>query len=162
MPVPTIYLRNGLRTDIPAMYRLDLLCFDPPFRFDLRAMRRYATAPGAIVLVAEQETLLCGFVIVNVMRDGVAYVTTLDVHPDVRRHGVGRTLVAAAEAAAIEANRPELYLHVSHENESAIRFYESIGFERRSLARNFYGHDRHAWIYTKSDAKMSADHSELR
>ena len=131
------------------MYELDLLCFEPPFRFDPGTMRRYARAPGAIVLVAEQGTALAGFVVVNVIRGGVAYVTTLDVHPGLRRHGLGRTLMAAAEAAAMQAGLREMRLHVSLENEAAIRFYESTGFEEHSPARDFYGEDRHGWIYRK-------------
>ena len=149
----TFALRAGLAADIPAMYALDLLCFEPPFRFDLRTMRRYASAPGAIVCIAEQGTALAGFVIVNVVRGAMAYVTTLDVHPGLRRDGLGRTLMAAVEAAAVQANLREMRLHVSLENEAAIRFYQSIGFERHSPARDFYGEDRHGWIYRKALAR---------
>jgi len=131
------------------MHRLDLLCFDSPFRFDLRAMRRFALAPNAIAIVAEEESTLAGFVILNPTHRVSAYVTTLDVHPAHRRHGLARRLMASAEAAARRANLTPLRLHVSTENPAAIAFYEAIGFARQSLHEDFYAPSLHAWLYTK-------------
>jgi ribosomal-protein-alanine N-acetyltransferase len=131
------------------MYRLDLLCFTAPYRFDLRTMRRFASAPNSIVIVAEEKPTLAGFVILNPTHRHAAYVTTLDVHPAHRRHGLARRLMESAEAAALTAALTTLRLHVSTENTAAIAFYEAIGFTRHSLMENFYAPSLHAWLYSK-------------
>ena len=142
-------LRPAIPADIEPMYRLDLLCFAPPYRFNLRAMRRFANAPNAVAIVAEEQSTLAGFVILNPTHRHSAYVTTLDVHPDHRRHGLARHLMGSAEAAAQRANLTTLRLHVSTDNSAAIAFYEAIGFARHSLVENFYAPSLHAWLYTK-------------
>jgi ribosomal protein S18 acetylase RimI-like enzyme len=146
-------LRPAIPTDIEPMYRLDLLCFAPPYRFDLPAMRRFATAPNAIAIIAElpakEQSTLAGFVILTPTHRHSAYVTTLDVHPAWRRQGLALRLMESAEAAAQRVNLTTLRLHVSTENSAAIAFYEAIGFTRHSLVENFYAPNLHAWLYAK-------------
>jgi ribosomal-protein-alanine N-acetyltransferase len=38
-------------------------------------------------------------------------------------------------------------LHVSVENEGAVRFYEGMGYGRVGVAEGFYGKGRDAWVY---------------
>ena len=151
--MPEITLRNGTPADINAMYELDLLCFDKPFRFDFRSMRKYATHPEAIVLVAEVDGQLRGFIVVNPKRPRAlqsAYVTTLDVHPDFRRQGIARALIADAERRAAETGAATIQLHVVTGNTDAIGFYESAGYEQLLLTEDFYAVGLNAWTYFKS------------
>jgi [ribosomal protein S18]-alanine N-acetyltransferase len=152
-------LRPSEPADILAMYQLDLLCFEAPFRFNLESMHYFATRPRSICLIAESAAAngtvaaIAGFVIVNLTlrpRVSSGYVTTLDVHPDFRRRGLARQLMETVETSAIHADVTSLRLHVSAENEPAISFYESIGFTRQLLAENFYAEGLHAWLYMKN------------
>ena len=148
-----VTLRNGTSADVEALYALDILCFEKPFRFDFRSMRKYVTHPEAIVLVAEVDGEIRGFIVVNPTRRKAlhsAYVTTLDVHPEFRRHGIARMLVAEAERHAAEAGAVTIQLHVFTGNDSAIEFYESLGYERLLLTEDFYATQLHAWTYFKS------------
>ena len=145
-------LRAGCEEDIQALYELDLMCFDEPFRFDERAMRRFVLYRGAIVIVAEAEGVLAGFVIVHVIRRSrqkLGYLVTLDVAPEFRRRGLARELVHLAEARALSAGAEGTALHVSAENEDAIRFYERAGYARLERCADFYGAGRDGWIYSK-------------
>ncbi len=151
-----IFVRDATPSDLEAMHRLDQLCFTEPFRFDLPTMRRYANEPGAIVLLAHTDRTrvpdLLGFVLVNVLRrrtHHLAYVTTLDVHPDHCRQGIAATLMRAAEARALAANATVLRLHVSATNSDAIRFYEQLGLRLHSFVPSFYGAGLDARIYSK-------------
>jgi ribosomal-protein-alanine N-acetyltransferase len=150
--MPEMTLREGTAADVAAMYALDLLCFQEPFQFDLRAMRSFVTQPGAIVLVAAWAAAsgdaMLGFVVVNMNRRG-AYVTTLDVHPDCRRLGVARKLVAEAERRAAEAGAGIMALHVYVENRAAIALYEAAGYVQGSRVRDFYGRGMDGFGYRK-------------
>lgn len=135
------------------MHELDLLCFEKPFRFDFRSMRKYATHPEAIVVIAEVEGEVRGFIVVNPTRRKAlhsAYITTLDVHPDFRRQGMARALVVEAERLVAVSGAMTIQLHVYTSNESAIAFYESAGFEQLLLTEDFYNTGLHAFAYMKS------------
>ncbi len=151
-PVHQISLRDATPADIDGLYALDLLCFDAPFRFDLRSMRRYAASPGAIVIVAEIADEIAGFIIVNPARRRSlhsAYITTLDVHPGHRRHGIARQLLAEAERRAAQTGATYMQLHVHTGNLPAIRFYESAGYQQAMLTPDFYAAGLDAFVYRK-------------
>ena len=142
------------------MYELDLLCFADPFCFDLRSMRHFAMQKDAIVVVAEDSGALGGFVILNLepmLGAKIAYVTTLDVHPQLRRHGLAMKLMDEAERVAEGAGAGLAALHVYTGNEPAIAFYERRGYARGSLDPEFYGPGVDAWTYTKPLKHVAAD-----
>ena len=138
-----LLLRRYRREDLEAIFRMDEVCFPEPFRFDLASMRRFAEAPGSLVLLAEREGgTLAGFVIVHVERRVASrrgYVVTLDVAPAERRAGVAGALMTEAEGLAQRAGAEVMELHVHTGNEGAIRFYEARGYERVRLIESFYG-----------------------
>jgi ribosomal-protein-alanine N-acetyltransferase len=144
--------------DLEAMWALDLVCFAEPFRFSRRAMRGFAEAKGAAVVVADvgagagvgvgAGAGLVGFAVAQ--REGeTGYVVTLDVAPEWRRRGVAQRLMAEVEAKMRAAGARGMELHVSVENEGAVRFYEGMGYERVGRAEEFYGKGRDAWVYRR-------------
>lgn len=148
-----ITLRVGTPDDVGLMFELDLLCFDVPFRFDLRSMRQYATHPDALVLIAEANGAMHGFVIINPSRRRAlrsAYVTTLDVHPEFRRQGIASALLAEAECRAAASGATSMQLHVFDGNLAAIRFYEAAGYEQALFTEDFYSPGLNAWLLIKS------------
>ncbi len=142
-------LRMGRASDVPAMYALDLVCFEEPFRFDLKSMRRFAARAGAIVVVAVAARELVGFVIVHLERGRLAYVVTLDVAPAFRRMGLARVLMGEVERQSLDAGAERMGLHVYSGNIAAIAFYERLGFERVGVDEGFYGDGLDAWTYLK-------------
>jgi ribosomal protein S18 acetylase RimI-like enzyme len=149
---PEWTLRQGRENDIRAMYLLDLVCFDEPFRFDQRSMRRFALQVGALVVVAESDTKLAGFVVVHLVRKAkrtVGYVVTVDVAREFRRRGLARTLIAEVERQAAQAGAAEMALHVHTGNEAAIAFYERSGYSRGIACKSFYGDRLDGWTYVK-------------
>jgi ribosomal-protein-alanine N-acetyltransferase len=157
-----IALRGYRESDLEAMYELDVACFARPFRFSRSAMRRFATARKARVVIAEESDVLMGFGILHVesgeldhaKRRRAGYVMTLDVDPRGRRMGLGRRLMMAMEVQAQTAGCAEMVLHVFTGNTEAIRFYERVGFNRSHRSEGFYGAglvgSRDAWVYRKS------------
>ncbi len=143
-----VTLRVGRADDGKAMHRLDVVCFESVFRFSLRAMRRFAGEAGAVVLVAERDGVLVGFVIVSVAGDE-GYVVTLDVDPALRRAGVARALMERAVADVAAAGGVVVRLHVHVGNLGAVRFYEGLGFKGVGMGKGFYGDGVDAWVYER-------------
>ena len=134
------------------MYALDVVCFEKPFRFTRGAMRRFAEAKKARVVVAEEDGALVGFVILEVEENDegrTGYVVTLDVEPAFRRRGIAGVLMSEVERLARLDGCEAMVLHVFTGNDSAIRFYTHAGFARLHRAEGFYGRGVDAWVYAK-------------
>lgn len=145
---PNYVLRGYRPGDWKAMYALDVLCFEPPFRFGPSEMRRLAEERGAICLLAEADGELAGFCIAH--REGHwAYVVTLDVAPGWRRRGMAARLMSDLEQQARADGANGIGLHVYNGNAGAIRFYERIGYSRVGLTQGFYGRGLDALVYRK-------------
>jgi ribosomal-protein-alanine N-acetyltransferase len=143
-----VTLREYRPGDWRAMHALDLVCFEPVFQFSRGAMRGFAEAPGAIVVLAEATAELVGFCVVNMERQ-TGYVVTLDVAPTWRRRGLARRLMEAVEAKVRAAGGVGIALHVYPANTAAMQFYESIGYGRVGMAEGFYSRGLDALVYRK-------------
>lgn len=130
------------------MYALDLVCFEPVFRFSRRAMRNFAETPGAVTVLAEAGGELAGFCVVQ-LEGKLGYVVTLDVAPAWRRKGLARRLMEEAEARIRAAGGAGMALHVHTGNVGAMHFYEGIGYGRVGVAKGFYGRGMDALLYRK-------------
>ena len=167
-------LRTFADADLEAMFALDRRCFQEPFRFSRAAIRGFAKAANAdVVLVGvgagagdgARDTAgagagggdqLAGFVIIHrefragdSMGAEFGYVVTLDVAPEWRGTGVAGALMREAEARQARAGIEAMRLHVSVENAVAIRFYERCGYLRLGLVVGFYGAGGDALLYRK-------------
>lgn len=162
-------LRSYRPGDWQAMYALDIVCFEPVFRFSRGAMRGFAEAPGAVTVLAEaqrelaetqrelanaerepdnSESELAGFCLTQ-LDERTGYVVTLDVAPEWRRRGLARRLMAEDESRLQSAGAEEMELHVFTGNAEAIRFYQSIGYTQAGTAKDFYAQSLHALLYRK-------------
>jgi [ribosomal protein S18]-alanine N-acetyltransferase len=143
-----VTLREYRAGDLEAMWALDVMCFEPVFRFSRRAMQRFAEARGAVSVLAEVPGELAGFVIVQ-MEEQVGYVVTLDVATAWRRQGLARRLMEDVETRVVAAGGVGMELHVFAGNVGAVRFYEGIGYGRLGMVEGFYGRGLDALVYGK-------------
>ena len=105
----------------------------------LRAIRRY---PHAAVYTAEADdgALVARLSLARDQHPASAHVADLglmvaDTH---RRQGIGRALLHQAVEWARTHDVAKLELHVSPQNEAAIRLYEDFGFEREGFRKRHY------------------------
>jgi len=134
------------------MHSLDVECFDKPFRFSHDAMRRFAEARKARVVIAEDSDSLVGFVILDIEdtdEGRLGYIATLDVSPRHRRMGVAGQLMQEAEQESSREGCAAVVLHVFTGNEPAINFYLARGFVRSYREDDFYGRGIDAWGFHK-------------
>lgn len=60
-----------------------------------------------------------------------AHIRMLGVHPDVRRMGIARMIMAACERRAFDAGKRVISLHTTQRMAAAQAMYEALGFERQ-------------------------------
>jgi [ribosomal protein S18]-alanine N-acetyltransferase len=138
--------------DFAALYAIEELCFEPPFRFSRALMRQLTQSSSHATWIAEDDGEMTGFAIVDLdPAEGApgAYIQTLEVSPTRRKQGIGAELLRRIEASAIEAGARTIGLHVDTENASAIRLYEAHRYTRQGREENYYARRRAAFIYRK-------------
>ncbi|MGJ9418060.1 GNAT family N-acetyltransferase [Massilia sp. CMS3.1] len=97
---------------------------------------------AATFLAYDDHEAIVGFVTVQILEENhclleplcFARVGTLCVVNRMRGQGIGRTLMEHAEQWAIACGAKDIRLEVWKFNASAIRLYEELGYEIRSLA----------------------------
>ena len=99
--------------DVEQVYAIDVLSFSLPW--SARSYRYEVTENQtsrdwvAEAVDAQGHTQIVGMIVVWVILDE-AHVATIAVHPDYRRRGIGRQLLAAGPAGrAGERGQPNLY-----------------------------------------------------
>ena len=70
-----------------------------------------------------------------------ADIQTIAVVPDVRRTGLGRTLLTTLLDKAIAAGAHDVFLEVRADNEPAVELYRSAGFDQIDIRPQYYQPD---------------------
>jgi ribosomal protein S18 acetylase RimI-like enzyme len=93
---------------------------------------RAIEGPASAVLVRRDGEALAASVLVGC--DGHrGWVYYLAVAPERRREGLGRALMADAEAWLRAHGAPKIQLMVRDSNDAALAFYEALGLERQPV-----------------------------
>jgi ribosomal-protein-alanine N-acetyltransferase len=138
--------------DFDALYAIEEVCFQPPFRFSRRYLRSLIDAVDAATWLAEEDGKIAGFAVVEWFEQAtkiVAYLQTIEVLPEFRSRGVASRLLQRVEASAHRAGASALWLHVDATNTTAIRFYEKHDYSLRGREDHYYAQGRAALIYWK-------------
>jgi ribosomal protein S18 acetylase RimI-like enzyme len=138
--------------DFDDLYAIEEVCFQTSERFTRRYMRELIASQETVTWVAEEDGHLAGFAIVEFIRQvapTVAYISTIEVLPIERGHGIGAELLRRLEGSANAERATGIWLHVDVENVSAIRLYERLGYKKNSRANHYYARNRPAAIYVK-------------
>ncbi len=88
--------------------------------------------PGAIA-----ELLPAGFALGRVAA-GEAELISLAVHPDVRRQGLGRTLLRGFETRAAARAASRAFLEVAADNTAALSLYQAAGWRLCGRRQGYY------------------------
>jgi [ribosomal protein S18]-alanine N-acetyltransferase len=118
--------------------------------------------PRSTTLVAEIDAALAekhnykeriaGFCVIDWQLDRgrkVGHFITIDVAPELRRLGIGRTLMEAAEAKFVELACVAITLEVAVDNHGAKAFYERLGYDQTGRIRAYYADNTDALVMRK-------------
>jgi ribosomal-protein-alanine N-acetyltransferase len=159
--VCVMHYRHYKPEDFEALYAIEEVCFQQPFRFGRRYMQRLVSAANATTWIAEDFEKMAGFAIAEWKPSlgGVSgYIQTIEVAPEFRGQGVGRALLERIEESAGVAGASMLWLHVDKTNATAIGLYESHRFMPVGEEANYYAPGRGALLYRKAlNGTASAD-----
>ncbi len=135
---------------IAEIARLEKECFAEPW--SEAALAEELSNADSHFLVAVCNTV-AGYIGVQEIC-GEAYITNVAVFENHRKNGIGRMLLKAAEEGARARNCDFITLEVRVSNTPAISLYESEGYEKVGLRKNFYASPTEdGAIYTKYFSK---------
>lgn len=127
-------LRPATAEDLPALCTLEQTCFTGYYqahRFTKREFATYLRLDQGILIVAQQEGRLVGYVAGVVSRARaslVARLNSLAVMPDARRQGIGGAVMQRFLDEARQRGCERVTLEVAVPNETGIRFFTGWGF----------------------------------
>lgn len=131
---------------IARIAELEKECFSAPWSEN--ALAEELCNPDSHFLVAECCEI-AGYIGVQEIC-GEAYITNVAVFENFRKKGIGRMLLRAAAEGASSRNCEFITLEVRVSNAAAIALYESEGFEKVGIRKNFYASPvEDGAIYTK-------------
>ena len=140
----------NIMRDLPKVADLVELCFqhnmDSEGKSYLRQMRRASQDSGYLSWASnsvplkgyiwEDQKRIVGNISVVPFRKAkknIILLANIAVHPDYRRRGIARLLTEKGVAQARQRRAKEIWLQVEESNRSAIKIYESLGFQARAL-----------------------------
>jgi len=133
----TIVVRRATDDDLTTMVALLAQLHDPPTAIaDADTWKRMLAQDHRVILLAEVDGGPAGTADVsiapNLTHDAQsrAYVENVAVAVGLRRHGVGRALMAEVERVARDAGCYKVTLMSADHRDDAHRFYEALGYER--------------------------------
>ena len=139
-------LENMAAEHIPQIALLEKECFSQPWSEN--ALSDELKNENSHFLVASGGEVM-GYIGVQEIC-GEAYITNVAVFEKYRKLGIGRALLRAACNGAKSRNCEFITLEVRESNQSAIALYESEGFEKAGIRKNFYSSPvENGVIYTK-------------
>ncbi|MFZ4602204.1 MAG: ribosomal protein S18-alanine N-acetyltransferase [Caulobacterales bacterium] len=128
-------IRLGTAEDAPTFAAIHAAAFERPWSADeIRALTGHA--PG-FALAAERADGCVGFCLAWAPADD-AEILTIAVHPQARRNGAGRGLIAGAMAHARAVGARTMALEVNDANAPAIALYASLGFTEVGRRKGYY------------------------
>ena len=124
---------------------------DPKGRLDAAQLREELARPWArlwvgrpdAALTPEERTSVVAFLLAWHVADEL-HILDIATHPDLRRRGFARELIASSLAYAREHKIRHLLLEVRKSNHPAIRLYRAVGFFAMGVRKRYYPDDEDA------------------
>jgi ribosomal-protein-alanine N-acetyltransferase len=148
-----IRLRAFEASDLPELQRLDARCFPPRIAYSRAELEFFILHPRSTTMVAELRGRIVGFCVVDWKLESgrkVGHFITIDVAPELRRHGLGRSLMQAGETSLAEMGCAAVALEVAINNIGALAFYEHLGYRQTGRIPGYYGDGSDALVLRKA------------
>ncbi|QVL31810.1 ribosomal protein S18-alanine N-acetyltransferase [Telmatocola sphagniphila] len=130
-----VHIRWMIRRDMPEVLQTEQNSFDYAWTEEefLRCLRQR----NCIGMVAEQGERVVGFMIYELHKNKL-HILNFAVHPEFRRLGIGRQMIAKLVGKLSSHRRTKITLAVRETNILAQVFYRDMSFKAVRLLRNYY------------------------
>jgi len=144
-----------IRRDMPEVLGIEHASFEYPWSEEefLRVLRQR----NCIGMVAEQGERIVGFMIYELHRNRI-HVLDFAAHPDFRRQGVGRQMIAKLVSKLSPQRRNRIALLLRETCVPAQFFYKAMGFRAVEVIRGHFadtGEDAYGMLYHLDDAILT-------
>jgi ribosomal-protein-alanine acetyltransferase len=152
-----IGIRQVRSADLEALVKMENRCFETD-RLSRRSFKHWIAAEHCAFLVAETAGKLAGYIL-TIYHPGtqLGRIYSLAVAPELRGRGIAKMLMNAGEQAAVDDGCLYLRLEVSVDNNAAIGLYESLGFLRFGVHRDYYEDHKDALRLQKCIRRYKGD-----
>jgi ribosomal-protein-alanine N-acetyltransferase len=138
-------LRKLRTADFFRLYEIDQICFEPEIAYSRAELFFHLKHPESLTRVVELEGAVVAFAVARFLDDLAAHIITLDVVPELRRRGIGSSLLGAIHREFRSRNLAVSILEVDTENEAALKFYRKFCYETVETIRGYYSGRRDAY-----------------
>jgi ribosomal-protein-alanine N-acetyltransferase len=135
MKTETLCVRTAEEADIPAIAKLETLCFSSPW--SETALTDTMHSPHAKLFCADIDNTVIAYGGVYLLGED-ADITNIATHPDHRRHGAASAVLQSLIAYVKDHGVLSLHLEVRSSNSAAITLYERFGFLTDGIRKNYY------------------------
>jgi ribosomal-protein-alanine N-acetyltransferase len=153
-----VHIRWMIRRDMPEVLAIEHASFEYPWCEEefLRVLRQR----NCIGMVAEYGERIVGFMIYELHRNKI-HVLDFACHPEFRRQGVGRQMVAKLVGKLSNQRRSRIALFLRETNLSAQLFFRVMGFRAMEVVREHYpdtGEDAYTMHYHMDESAVDDEH----
>ncbi len=139
-----VNIRPMMLDDLDQVLALDALSFSLPwpersFRYELTQNPNTVAWVAEVPSQEEGRQRIAGMTVVWIVVDE-AHIGTIAVHPDYRRRGIGKKLLAYSLLGSLVRGASSAYLEVRRSNLAAQALYQRFGFQVIGERRRYY-HD---------------------
>jgi ribosomal protein S18 acetylase RimI-like enzyme len=125
---PAVHIRPAVREDLPAILRLDQVCFEPQWTKDDTILSP-AIEQGPYFVIAELEGKVVGYAYATAHFGGRwMHLVRIAVLPEHRGQRIGVSLLADLITYARQSGATAVTLNTQAYNQSAQRLYRWFGF----------------------------------
>lgn len=133
------------KENIDGVWELEKICFDTPWTYKMFESEIDNNISVYIVGIDEENGEVVAYAGVWLMYD-YGDITNIAVHPDYRREGIARKMLDTMINICKEKKIERLFLEVKESNISAIKLYESFGFETDGVRKRYYQNKYDAYL----------------
>jgi ribosomal protein S18 acetylase RimI-like enzyme len=142
-------IRPAKLRDLDALVALENASFTTD-KLSRRSFKHWLTTENRGLLVSEIDGFVAAYILI-IYHPGtrLARIYSLAVAPESRKLGLAKALIEAGEKVAEDDGRLYLRLEVSIDNNPAIKLYESLGYQKFGIYRDYYQDHKDALRYQK-------------